>query len=146
MRLVKQREKGECGLACIAMVLGVSLKEAIRMACITIENHDYLLCPGVVDLEWGSRGMTDEEVIEVLRAYGAHAKNGPDWTDLAQAAILIVPSLNHRGLLHYVVWDPEAEQYLDPGGPLVYPDHGPDVNGVRVCWARAIIVDPIFTT
>lgn len=122
MRLVKQRKFGECGAACAAMVLGWSLDEVLAK----IGNTQ--------------AGITNARLVEFLISNGvqcieslAHPGNVP--------SILTVPSLNHPGLLHYIVFD--GEQYLDPAcGEKHYPDDAPVVNGERVPpqWATAILL------
>jgi hypothetical protein len=128
MELVHQRRKGECGLACLAMVAGCTIEESAELFKDLFPEID----PGEV-------GVTDEEMVVVMRRLAMpnvrRSVDRPDW----RSAILTVPSLNHLGLLHYVVWD--GERYLDPSpGPLRYPDDGPVIGGQKtVCWACAII-------
>ena len=66
------------------------------------------------------------------------ARESFEW-DEKQPAILTVPSLNHLGFLHYIIWD--GEQYLDPSnGAKRYPADGPALHGkLRVFWAHAIL-------
>ena len=133
MRLVQQVKKGECGLACIAMVLGISLEEADKIAQRVL---------GTAGGCWGEYGLMDREMVRILKDQGlADAKASLDWPSFETSAILTVPSLNYSGLLHYIVWDAEAQQYLDPANePLRYPDDGPVIAEERtVCWATAIL-------
>lgn len=45
-------------------------------------------------------------------------------------AILTVPSLNHIGLLHFIVWS--GDEYLPSTGPLMYPGDSPTVAGRKL--------------
>jgi len=128
MKLVKQEEFGQCGAACLAMVLGDPLEDVIA----EIEDRTW------ISLSVG--GMTDCEIVEHLHKHLVNARIILDW-DGQKPAILTVPSLNHRGLLHYIVWD--GERYLDPAmGELRYPEDAPVINGKKtVCWATAIVWD-----
>jgi len=127
---IKQKKFGQCGPACLAMVLKCEL-DAV-----------------VLNLERGGRdlattGMTDQEMVEFLQDQDVECyismERAPD-----QPAILTVPSLNHPGVLHYIYWD--GKEYHDPGsGHLVYPKHAPRFGGDQiVCWSTAIIIgEPI---
>jgi ABC-type bacteriocin/lantibiotic exporter with double-glycine peptidase domain len=130
MKLVTQEHKGECGPACIAMVLGLTLDEAIERAERLLEGvkvRDY--------------GMCDDEMVELLKLNGfEHARSSTSW-DAASNAILTVPSLNYHGLLHYLVYDVQ-DGYLDPASvdaTYHYPEDAPIVGGKKmVQWAAAI--------
>ena len=131
MRLIKQENFGECGLACLAMVLGQSLDEVrsnARAAGRTVEKY----------------GLDSADMIHYLKHFGLTEAREVLERD-EQPAILTVPSLNHLGFLHFVVWD--GERYLDPSsGPLTYPDNGPEhpdgESGPQAFWASAIIWGP----
>lgn len=127
IRLVRQQEFGQCGAACLAMIVSESLAEVA----------------GDVEQFYGIRlakaGMSSGEIVDFLSRRGfSEPREVLERPDL-RPAILTVPSLNHLGLLHYIVWD--GERYLDPTcGALRYPDDAPVIGGERiVCWATAII-------
>jgi hypothetical protein len=125
VNLVKQEKFGECGLACIAMVLGCSLEEA-REKC--------------GDFDW-SNGVNSKSIISLLAQNRIAALESLTWPDASIAGILTVPSLNHAGVLHFIVWD--GEKYLDPAnGEKVYPDDAPVINGIQVKpqWASVILL------
>ncbi len=129
MRLVKQKKKGECGPACLAMVLGIELDEAI------------VLSEEVAGFRRDC-GLNDLEQAAVLESRGLRARRTLDW-NWREPAILTVPSLNHRGILHFIVWD--GERFLDPAcSGLTYPDDAPTVDGREryVSWAGAIVWSP----
>lgn len=130
MMLVQQTQKGECGAACLAMVLDLSLEAVLREVRDMHEDEEAYL-------EWG---LVPEDMIEVLFQHGIVARESVTRPD-ERPAILTVPSLNYPGLLHYIVWD--GGRYLDPSpGPLRYPDDAPVIRGTRsVQWASAIIWD-----
>jgi hypothetical protein len=130
VNLVKMREIGECGPACLATVTGDDLDEIIAWAKSIERSYAYL-----------TSALNDDDMVNYLRMHGypdAHQVTSvPD-----PPAILIVPSLNIPGLLHYVVWDNERV-ILDPSpGPKLWPDDAPVVNGERVGiqWATAIVL------
>lgn len=129
MELIKQKKFGECGIACLAMVTG--------------EKYEKVLSK--VDDMFGQNngqcnGLSDSEVVSYLGAQGFKAVRSTTTRDDWRPAILTVPSLNHLGLLHYIVWD--GEEYLDPSGPKTWPDDGPIFNGEKIIsWAAAIIWD-----
>ena len=128
MKLVQMEMPGDCGPACLAMVLGVSLGD---------------VTPDFPDRR--RRGVIDQEMVDYLGSRGVVAIRSMDWPDDRMPAILTVPSLNFPGLLHYTVWD--GARLLDPSrGPKRYPD-GLDPTGVRppTCgafWATAILLWP----
>jgi len=128
MKLVKMREVGDCGPACLATVTGDNLDDIIAWAR-ELERPD----------SWGTSALNDPAMLEYLRTHGypdaQQVTNNPN-----PPAILVVPSLNIPGLLHYVVWSDERT-VLDPSlGPRLWPGDAPVVNGkqVNVQWATAI--------
>jgi hypothetical protein len=125
MRLVKQEEFGQCGAACLAMVLGMEFSDVVEeLKCV----HGPL-----------EMGLSDDEMIDFLRSHGiACPRAVMDWNG-SDPAILTVPSLNSRGFLHYIAWD--GERFHDPSeGPLLYPQDAPRVGGeAMVFWATAIV-------
>lgn len=131
MKLVKQRAFGECGAAAIAMVLNCDIADVV------VEINRGLARNG---LSLQTDGIAETEMVEYLRMKGRDARAVLQRPD-SRPAILTVPSLNHRGLLHFIVWD--GERYLDPAtGPLLYPDDAPIIRDKKtVCWASAIIWD-----
>ncbi len=124
MKLVKQTKLGECGPACIAMVAGVSLKRALEVVGDT------------------SSGTTDDKMIEVLAQFHIPALLSLTWPSYDISAIASVPSLNHTGLNHYIVWT--GSKWLDPGGPKTYPNDCPIVANVRLDpqWSGVILLWP----
>jgi ABC-type bacteriocin/lantibiotic exporter with double-glycine peptidase domain len=127
MKTVKQERFGQCGAACLAMVLEEPLSEVVASLEATLNAPLHEI------------GVADGEMVEHLRDRGFdRAQVTMEW-DGSEEAILTVPSLNHRGILHYIVWD--GSQYLDPStGPLTYPEDAPVIGGRKqVCWATAII-------
>lgn len=128
MTLVPQSTFGECGAACLAMVTGQKLLEVV-------EELEEGGCRARID------GITPDQLLVYLHRHGFPlAREVMAW-DSSQPAILTVPSLNHLGFLHFLVWD--GENYLDPSnGALRYPDDGPVLHGkLRVFWATAIVWD-----
>jgi hypothetical protein len=129
VELVRMKNNGECGPACLATVLGISLDEAIAEVEAISGNPVR------------THGSGDDEIIAVLDKHGFKAEHGIDWPFVGEGrvpAIVTVPSLNVRGLLHYIVWD--GEVFLDPAcGEFYYPDDAPIVRGYpQVFWASVI--------
>ena len=130
MELIKQKEFGGCGVACLAMVTG--------------KKYDQILSE--IDDIFGRNlqndGLSDAEIVSYLSEQPGFKSvrsttTRPDW----RPAILTVPSLNYIGLLHYIVWD--GERYLDPAiGSKTWPDDAPVLKGKRIIsWASAVIWD-----
>ena len=127
MHLVKMKQHGDCGPACLAMALGCSLEEALAKLSAVMHGADP-----------HTSGTMDNDLIAVLEANGFGAVACLDF-DLDRPAILTVPSLNHRGLLHYVAYHPGCGM-LDPSNEeLTYPEDAPLIAGEpTVCWASSI--------
>jgi len=128
VNLIKMRAIGDCGPACLAMITGVELDDVIAWARARERTYAY-----------GTAALNDDDLLDYLHEHGY-----PDARQVTSSpeppAILIVPSLNVPGLLHYVVWADERT-ILDPSlGPKLWPDDAPEVNGERVGvqWATAI--------
>jgi hypothetical protein len=93
MKLVKMQIRGDCGPACLAMVLG----EDLECSRTRIQK---------VDPQWTSTiGTPSNLLIKALSDVGLCAAESTTWVASPDPAIVTVPSLNHRGLLHYIVWD-----------------------------------------
>jgi len=120
-KMVKQRGNGDCGIACLAMVLGKPYEEIKTYIDDTSEGTDSIFVKDVLT-HYGKKNVREE----------LHYKFG-------KPAILTVPSLNHPGLLHYIVCDGE-KKWLDPSiEKRVYPNDGPIVNGrLKIYVASAI--------
>jgi hypothetical protein len=128
MELVKQKGFGECAVACISMVTGKDYNLVLDgiATLYKIKPHlEGINCLQVVGyLQKYSEFKTVREVI---------------YPYYASSAILSVPSLNHVGLLHFIVWD--DKRYLDPSlGPKFWPDDAPIINGKRIISIATAIV------
>jgi hypothetical protein len=125
MKLVRQEKLGECGAACLAMVVGSTLDAAREF------------------LGDASRGTVSTDLIDALAKAGVPSIESIKWPSYSIPAILTVPSLNHPGLLHFIVWD--GEKYLDPSNEAKrYPDDSPNINGhvLPPSWATVILLWP----
>lgn len=135
MELIKQKKFGECGVACLAMVTGKDY-DLVKEELIKF-NIDFdlgLSGDNLVDYLHKQPGFVMAR--EVLRL-PEHTPIEPA-TSSVPPAILTVPSLNHLGCLHLIVWD--GAQYLDPSGPKIWPNDAPVIKGRRmVFWASAIV-------
>jgi hypothetical protein len=115
MKLVKQEAFGDCGPACLAMVMRRKLSE-VR-----------IFFP-----ERKTRGCCPSEMINFLRKNGVPCVESFECFNEV-SSILTVPSLNHPGFLHYIVWDHIGRRYLDPTNEeLRYPDDSPSIGGVQI--------------
>lgn len=107
------------------MALGISLEGARELLNKDTESH----------------GTLPEDLVSVLCDNGVPAVASAEWPSLEVPAILTVPSLNHLGLLHYILWD--GTQFLDPSNEeLRYPEHSPLHNNVQLQpqWSTAILM------
>lgn len=126
MKLVQQRRFGECGAACLAMVLGLDLDHVLR------EFPDL------------TNGICEDDMIQYLGCHGVPALASVAWPSLSISAILTVPSLNHPGVLHFVVWDAASQTVLDPSNEEKrWPNDGPKLGSAPVQWASALLLWPI---
>jgi len=123
--IVHQTKPGECAAACVAMASKKTLDEALSVL-------------------GEARGVDSNEVIHALSVFGIKATEVLSLFDGDFSAILVVPSLNYSGLLHYIYWD--GKQYLDPS-PIDrrrYPDASPlpPLSGEQLPpqWAAAIVI------
>lgn len=108
MKLVKQTAYGQCGAACLAMVMGDPLDRIVT------EVTDRI---GPTNM---AKGMMTTDVVDHLHIHGFVGSRVTRWWDGSEPAILVVPSLNHNAILHAIVWD--GVKFLDPSeGPLLYP-------------------------
>lgn len=125
MNLVIMKEVGDCGPACLAMVLGKTLED------VTKDFPDRY-----------HRGVSEEEMVGYLADHKVPSLASLVWPHRSVPAILTVPSLNHLGLLHFVVWD--GTQILDPSeGPKVYPEDTPlqyKTASIPVPWVSTILL------
>ena len=133
MKLVTQTAKGECGPACLAMVLEETLTDVML---------DFPDC--------ARDGVSDAEMVEYLAKHGVAALSSVTWpcrrcvsqgdSYARVPGIATVPSLNHPGLLHFIVWD--GETWLDPSpGPRCYPEDAPTIRGERtVSWSSVLLL------
>ena len=127
MNEIKQRGFGECGIACLAMVCGEKYEHIRKMF------------PDVVTKD----GSDPDLMIKVLR--DLRFKNVQEMVGLPddienRPAILTVPSLNHIGLLHYIVWDGNGN-FLDPCQEgKRYPDDAYQIDGKPKVYAASCIV------
>lgn len=125
-KMVKMKKCGDCGPACLAMVLECTLEEAWEMVRATPTG-----------------GVVPEEMVKALVDHGVPAIEASVMPHHTVGAILTVPSLNHPGLLHYIYWN--GEEIFDPtNGALRYPDDAPVLDGKRLSpqWASTILLWP----
>ena len=100
MRHIYQRYQTDCFPTCIAMVAGISHREAMRLV------HPIRL------KGWGY-GTYDHVAVRVLRNLGLKVRKRyiKDFTKLKQVAIL---QITHDKGEHVAVWDPLKKKVLEP--------------------------------
>lgn len=148
LALVKQETNFDCGVACMAMVLGVSLAEANQIVGrdLSVPHEAMRLYKGIGETgEPEQIGLLGEEMVAILFKHGypaIHMYAKPTYTEWMQAAfedlhligipelvkhtigeggaaIIGVPSLRFDGQFHWIVSD--GGEILDPGrGPKLY--------------------------
>lgn len=94
---VQQRGDGDCGIACFSMITG--------------ESYDF--CREKIFKNFKSnQGLTECAMLGALAYhFGVHVALTNGWVD-SMPGICTVPSLNHPGLLHFVIWT--GTDVLDP--------------------------------
>ncbi|MGD8777702.1 MAG: hypothetical protein PVH88_01940 [Ignavibacteria bacterium] len=103
--LIKQRYKGDCAVASLAMFLGISYDEIIKHYSEELE----------VMFE---NGVWDHKTFEVAEKYGVELTCVYKDFDFSKPSMLIIPSFNLKDKNHMVFWD--GEKVFDPSPAIVY--------------------------
>lgn len=90
MQIVKQKDKYDCGIACLAMMLDKPYEEIIQQH---FPKHDF-----------NKDGLYISELVSVIKLYG-HDVFINSGFHMKSSGILFVPSLNTLGSGHFVFWD-----------------------------------------
>lgn len=104
MKLVKQKNKTSCGVACFAMVMGISYRRAMKM----LHPERFWWFSDATT----SMGAIMEKLDEMHITCSVGAGN--DFHTLQRKAIVIVKINETRH--HAVVWCPNSQRILDPWG------------------------------
>lgn len=100
MTMVKQRGKSDCGVACIAMYLGITYEDAVS------------LCQRATDDHWKpDMPVNFATELMALRAAGQSSAIVQEF-DPDRPAIISILSINFPDLLHAVYWD--GREVFDP--------------------------------
>lgn len=100
MTLIQQRTDKDCGLACIAMYLGITYDDAV------------ILCERATDFHWKpDMPVNFATELMALRAAG-HSSAIVQEFDPDRPAIISILSINFPDLLHAVYWD--GREVFDP--------------------------------
>jgi|SRR3989338_2155404 len=105
IRRVWQRYKSDCGVACVAMIAGVSYEQAFEAFCFSEEAKKF----------YTSRG----QLIEALEELGftMHWKMFRSWEEVPGCAIVPVNHRCNRKNFHWVVYDGKAVFDPNPNRP-----------------------------
>lgn len=109
MRHIYQRYASDCFPTCIAMVAGISHREAMRLV------HPF-------HLKGWDYETYDHQAVRTLRLLGFKVRKRylKNFTQLKDAAIL---AITHEGGPHVAVWDPVSKQVLEPSRTDRYLPH-----------------------
>lgn len=106
--LIKQKFKGDCAAASLAMFLGVTYDELIKHFPKEYEEK-------FVDGIWNSR------IFEVAsKVYGKELLCYKDNFDLTKPSLVVADSLNYEGRKHTMYWD--GKNIYDPALGKCYDD------------------------
>lgn len=95
---VRQRGTGDCGLACLAMMVGMSWDDTLAVVFKGIFDHQ--------------PGMSDAQLMGALGFhFGLNVNKADGWLQVIPG-ICSVPSLTKPGRLHYVFWT--GRRVMDP--------------------------------
>jgi hypothetical protein len=97
--LIKQRYKGDCAVASLAMFLGISYENILK-------HYSEELAEKFYDGAWNSK------TLRVAKEYGVELTCIYENFNLNKPSLLVVPSLNIEGRLHTIYWD--GENVFDP--------------------------------
>ncbi len=95
MKLVKQKYKLDCGVACMAMLLHCSYDDTA----------------GYFDQDFSCEDMDESDLREGIEKYGKQMKTRKEF-DITLQSIIILPSLNNMGEEHAVCWS--GSEVFDP--------------------------------
>ena len=129
MKLVKQRTSGDCGIACLSMILNKDY-ETIEYELNEIIEYDE-------DRDISIHGIDIDDIFRYLKDSNIPF-NISSWFG-SNRAIAIVPSLNADIGLHYIAYD--GKEIFDPSkGPLLWPDNAPiNKDGKRILPIAVVI-------
>ncbi len=110
MRLIRQRDTTGCGLACVAMIGGITYRQAKQ-----------LIFPNATAKQ-RSFSTTKEQLQEALRGLGFQVADRlvrvpRDISRLRPSAILKVNVKAGGSAWHWIVWDHKRQRILDPRVP-----------------------------
>lgn len=115
MNLVRQRAKGECLPACLAMIANTTIDDVLATTRMLEGKGGCPYLPDNEAVKWlASRMIWYGLRIGPARGLTAETESFRVDISLDIPAILSVPSENFPGLNHAVVWDNERRKILDP--------------------------------
>ncbi len=108
MKLVKQLDPKGCGVACVAMVAGISYEEAKRVLFPNHQRHKRSFASDTPDLRRALRSLGFQVADRCIRISKT--------SQLNQTALLKV-NRQPEGPFHWTVWDHQNQSILDPANP-----------------------------
>ncbi len=114
-RHVFQYHNSGCFVACVAMLLGKSYKQALKLIHPDKNPNTF----------WETISMPPEQSIERLPLLGIQTKTAKTRTirHLRRDALLLIRWRVQPTLMHAVVYDAKHKKLLDPGNRIPMPSH-----------------------
>jgi ABC-type bacteriocin/lantibiotic exporter with double-glycine peptidase domain len=103
MKRIKQRHRTSCGIACFAMVTGISYNKSIKKVFPRRKPYS-LLTTNALKLVTA--------LLKLKFEVDYYDNDKHNIFDIKNKAILIIKAVEGDG--HAVVWDPESKRILDP--------------------------------
>jgi len=94
MKLVKQKESRDCGIAAIATYLGLEYDK--------------------IDFTKPCKAMTSKCIIETIQKHSNVKPVETGWLSRLTNSILLVPSIHSPFSRHWIVWSADDQEILDP--------------------------------
>jgi ABC-type bacteriocin/lantibiotic exporter with double-glycine peptidase domain len=105
MKTIKQKEENDCGVACVAMLAGVSYDEARAV----IYPNGRAKLTKTKDLSAALKKLGREPLSDRRQPFGSQTLQ-----DLETDALVFVELKNGNASKHWVVWDAKAKKPRDP--------------------------------
>lgn len=121
LKLQEMRYDGDCGLACVAMMLEIPYEDLER------EYFPDKPC----------HGMSDDVALKIMAEKGLRCVSLPYYIPTADRQMVVVASLNLPGHHHFVVLD-EGQRVLDPSRKQKHTK-----TTLEVGWSRALV--PVYS-
>jgi ABC-type bacteriocin/lantibiotic exporter with double-glycine peptidase domain len=116
-KVVKQKTKNDCALACLAMVSGKNYDKIFKKSLIKAIEKAGTATGDNLDAAYKAAGYIKDETYKVLYTAqdNANTVRSMIWK---RKALLQVDSLNYEGGMHLIFWD--GEKLIDPSNHQTY--------------------------